>query len=135
MTDGLDQALIAAGLNLLRADASLTVLDGAVPVGQAPPYVLVYSTVGRPAYHQDSSLRNESSRFMPRWYCHCVGANAIASRAVAQRVRTALLDVTPVVAGLTVGPIRQFEDDPPTRDETTGTLVMDAVQVYEGYAF
>jgi hypothetical protein len=140
LTDGLDQALLAAGLDLLRADDDLTVFDGAVPTDPAtgkkmpPPYVLVYSTVGRPAAHPDTSLRNESSRFIPRWYCHCVGANANASRAVAQRVRTALLDVRPAVDGLSCNPIRQAEDNPPDRDETTGVLVMDAVQVYESYA-
>ena len=37
MTDGLDQAMADAGLNLLRADASLTVLDGPVPAGQIEP--------------------------------------------------------------------------------------------------
>jgi hypothetical protein len=50
---------------------------------------------------------------------------------VAQRVRTALLDVRPTIAGLSCGLIRLEGDPlPPQRDETTGVLVMDAIETY-----
>jgi len=132
MTDGLDQALAASAIALLTADTSLNVLDGVVPNGTVPPYVLVYTSLGRPSADPDNSIDGRSRVFTVRWYCHCVGGNAQAARAVAQRVRTALLDVRPVVAGLQCGLIREQPDPPaPVRDEMTGTLVMDAVEIYE----
>ena len=55
----------------------------------------------------------------------------MAARGVAERVRTALLDVRPVVSGLSCGLIRMDGDpQPPRRDETTGALVMDAIETY-----
>jgi hypothetical protein len=132
MTDGLDQALANAGLNLLRADASLTVYDSKAPTGAAPPYVLVYTTVDRPSEDEDNSGDGRTRVWTGRWICHCVGAgeDGIAARAVAQRVRTALLDVRPVIAGLSCGLIRLEQSDPPQKDETTGSLVLDAVEVF-----
>jgi hypothetical protein len=41
-----------------------------------------------------------------------------------------VLDVTPVVAGRVCFPIRWREGSPPQRDEATGPLVMDVVDVY-----
>jgi hypothetical protein len=137
MTDGLDQALVNAGLTLLRADASLTVYDGVVPSPTpAPPYVVVYTTVSRPveAPSDALALAGLSNHWTVSWYCHCVGGDATAARAVAQRVRTQLLDVRPVVAGLSCGLIRQTDSQPPTKDETTGVLVIDQIRVFELFA-
>jgi hypothetical protein len=131
VTDGLDQALAQAGLDLLTADAGLTVYDGVVPNGAVRPYVLVYISVSRPSEDLDNPLTGRSAVWTTRWFCHCVGDSAKAARAVAQRVRTQLLDVVPVVAGLSCGPIRMESDSlPPQRDETTGVPVMDAVETY-----
>lgn len=134
MTDGLDQALYNAGLALLTADVSLTVYDGVVAASGTPPYVVVYGTVARPSDDPDNSVNGRSGVWVARWICHCVGGDATAARAVAQRVRTALLDVRPTVTGFAasaVGPIRLEQDPvPPTKDETTGTAVMDQVEVY-----
>ena len=63
-------------------------------------------------------------------YCHCAGGNQIAARAVAQRVRAALLDVTPTVTGRKCWPIRREAGQLVDRDESTGLLVMDGVSVY-----
>lgn len=138
ITDGLDQALANSGLSLLQADVgppALVVFDGAVPnPTPTPPYVLVYTTITRPSDDQDNSGDGKTRVWVARWICHCVGGNATAARAVAQRVRTALLDVRPTIAGFTasaVGPIRMEGDSqPPRRDETTGVFVMDAVETY-----
>lgn len=134
MTDGLDQALVNAGLTLLNADPltpALVVYDGAVPSPTpAPPYVVVYTTVDRPSEDPDNSADGRTRVWVTRWVCHCVGADAVAARAVAQRVRTQLLDVSPTIVGLSCGKIRQEQSQPPQRDETTGVLVMDAVYVY-----
>jgi hypothetical protein len=137
MTDGYDQALANAGLALLNADPlipALKVYDGVVPNGVTPPYVLVYTRVARPRDHPAVPLTGVSSGFVVRLICHCVGGDAIAARAVAQRARTQLLDVRPVVAGLQCNPFRQIDAIDPTRDETLGTPVMDAVEVYEALA-
>lgn len=130
MTDGLDQALANAGLGLLQADVNLTVLDGSVPNGTIPPYVLVYTTIEWPDGAPADSLDGLAGSPVARWYCHCVGATEAAARGVAQRARTQLLNQRPVIAGLNLGLIKQEQALPPARDETTGTVVMDAVSVY-----
>lgn len=132
MTDGLDQLLAQAGLDLLTADAQLTVYDGAVPNPYpSPPYALVYTNVGRPSEDPDNPGNGQSRVWVARWVVHCIGGNAKAARAVAQRVRTQLLDVRPVIPGLACGLIRMDPDSqPPRKDETTGALVMDAVQTF-----
>lgn len=123
------QAHADAILGLLRADLGLAVHDGHVPDGATPPYVLVYIADADPQ-GVSSPLTGESKRHVTRAYCHSVGGNHIASRAVAQRVRTALLDVTPTVAGRTCWPIRREEGQPAERDETTGTPLIDMVDIY-----
>lgn len=134
MTDLLDQAMADAGLNLLRADPSLTVYDGNVPDPlpdiNTSPYVLVYTSIEWPADDPNNALDGVTGRAVVRWLCHCVGGNQQASRAVAQRVRTQLLDKRPAVAGMVAGLIRHEQDQPPIRDEVLGQLVVDSVHVY-----
>lgn len=132
MTDGLDVALVNAALNLLNGVTALTVYDGAVPnPTPAPPYVVVYSIVSWPADDDAvGSLDGKTRRATVRWICHCIGGSQQACREVAQLVRTALLDQRPTVAGVTCGFIRDEQDDPPDRNEQTGSVVFDAVHVY-----
>lgn len=124
-------------LALLRADPGLTVYPkvngaagsgtGLVPAGSTPPYVAVHVTTDRPL---GETLDMRSIRVVVRAYCHCVGANPTAARAVADRVAAALLDVKPAVTGRTVWPIRHDASQPPRNDESTGALVVDLVDVY-----
>lgn len=131
MTDGFDQACADAFLTLLNADPDLTVCDGIVPNGTSPPYVLMYFTISRPSDDPDNASDGRTRVWVPRGIFHCVGENAAAARAVAQRVRTALLDVTPTIPGLSCSPIRMEGDSlPPQRDESLGFPVMDAVETY-----
>lgn len=135
ITDGLDQALVNVALTLLDADngpPSLQVFDGVVPAGTVvnDGYVLVYSYLSRPSEDPDNSINGRSSVWVCRWILHCVGGTAQAARGVAQRARTALLDVRPTVSGLSCGLIRLEDSQPPQRDETTGALVMDAIATY-----
>jgi hypothetical protein len=107
------------------------VCDGIVPTGTLPPYALVYTTLSRPSEDPDNALDGRTRVWVARWIVHCVGADATTSRAVAQRVRSALLDVRPVISGLACGLIRMETDaQPPQRDETTGRVVMDSVVTY-----
>ncbi|MCZ7440817.1 hypothetical protein O7598_30820 [Micromonospora sp. WMMC241] len=108
----------------------LRVLDGAVPTGVTAPYVLVYFGDEDPELPDSRPLEGVSERFVLRVYAHSVGGNAAAARALGERVRAALLDVTPAIAGRACWPIRREEGSPPQRDESTGTLVMDRVDIY-----
>ena len=125
-----------AVLALLDADntaPALVVLDGAVTGTQPLPYVLVYLMVQTPdgLAAPDKVSLDFNSDVIDMWvYCHCVGGNAAAARSVADRVRTALLNVTPTIANRVCFPIRWREGNPPQRDESTGALVMDLVDVY-----
>lgn len=133
MADLLDQLHIDAAMDRLRADGSLTVYpdaEGLVPLAPSPPYVRVYTAIERPADASGNDLGGSSGTWTVRWYCHCVGATEYAAAAVAMRVRSALLDVRPTVAGRACGPIRQDAGQPTTRDESTGIAVYDRVDVY-----
>lgn len=121
-----------AVLNLLRADALLTVYDGQV-TGSTDHYVLVYTFRQLPGGElapDKTSLAGDVTTVDMRFYCHCVGAGAVASRAVQARVQAALQDVTPVVAGRACFPIRWVEGQQQERDEDTLALVVDTVDVY-----
>lgn len=131
MTDLLDQSIVDAVLTLLTNDTTLTVFDGVVPSPTPPrPYVLVYTHLDRPSEDPDNSFDGKTRVWVPRFICHCVGETAAAARAVAQRVRTQLLDARITVTGLSSGMLRLEQSLPPARDESTGVLVMDAVVVY-----
>lgn len=127
-----EQLHVATILALLRTSGSpaLTVHDGAVPDGGTPPYVLVYVHMEHPEGAAGNAVDGISRSAVARFYCHCVGGNAEAARALATRARAALLDVRPVIAGRVCGLIREEQALPPDKDETTGALVMDAIRVY-----
>lgn len=132
MADLVDKQHADAGLALLALDAGLTVFDGKVPEPWPdPPYVLVYTVVEWPRDGLGTALAATQVTVTTTYYCHCVGLSAAAARAVAMRVRAALLNARPVIAGRNCSPIKQVETSPPQRDETTGRLVMDEVAVYD----
>jgi hypothetical protein len=137
ITDGLDQALINSAFTLLRADLGpppLVVIDGPVPAGTSVTggYVVVYAGLSRPSDDPDNALAGRTAVWIARWICHCVGGTPTASRAVAQRVRTALLDVSPAIPGFgAVGLIRMEGDEtPPQPDELSGQPVLDTIVTY-----
>lgn len=131
MSDGLDQSLIAAVLALLPSAPPITVCpDGYVPNGTLRPYVLVYSTVGRPRDTPTNALDGLSRTLTARFTVHCAGETAQSARAAAAYVHTAWLDARPVVAGLNCDLITQESYRDPVRDESTGTLVMDSICTY-----
>ena len=118
----------SAILDLLRADPHLTVYDGGtVPDLTEPPYVVVYLSIDAESM---SRLCMSSDRTQVRLTTHSVGANGQAARIVASRVRAALLDVKLAVDGWTSYPIRRDYGQPPDRDESTGRVAMDAIDVW-----
>lgn len=121
---------ILALLKAAPGTTPLVVHDGAVPDGGTPPYVLVYFADADPELAESMSLANRSDRHVTRVYAHSVGGSAAAARMVGDRVRTAWLDVVPTIAGRQCFPIRREDGQPADRDETTGTLFMDQVDVY-----
>ena len=108
----------------------LTVHDGALPKGAVPPYVLVYFTDNDPEEPDSRPLSGRPQRYVLRGIFHLVGENAAATRALGSKLRARLLNVVPAVAGRRCFPIRREDSLPPQRDESTGSLVMDRVDVY-----
>lgn len=125
-------AHVDAVLALIRSAAGppLTVYDGAVPRGGVPPYVLVYFADADPELTDSRPLDGASERYVLRAYVHSVHGSATAARILGDRVRAVLLDVVPTVVGRVCWPIRREDGQPPQRDESTGVLVMDRVDVY-----
>lgn len=129
------QAHADAYLGLLRANPNLTVYPEAdgdedgqrVPAGAVPPYVVVDVAIETP---EGSTVTGLADRMTARAYCHCVGGNDVACRAVAQMVRGALLNVRPTVAGRTAGLIRHDANRPPVPDESSGSLVVEQTDIY-----
>lgn len=140
ITDGIDQALVSAGLALLAADIGpppLLAFDGVVPAGTDPNrgYVQVYATVEWPVGGQGDSLTGAARTPTVRWITHSVSTTAAGARGVHQRVRTQLLNKRLVVAGADCGLIRmEAGSGPPTRDETTGTAVIAILATFRTFA-
>jgi hypothetical protein len=121
-----------AMLSLLYADPDLIVYPAenggptTVPPGTLPPYVSVHFASDRPS---GGRLDTKSTHMRVRAYAHCVGANDIAARAVADLVAAAWLDVRPYINGRNVTPIRS-ELSQPQANETTGTTTVTITDTY-----
>lgn len=117
----------AAVMALLDPDPVWSPYDGALPnPTPALPYWVVYFASAWP----DLNFRGVTKTFQLRIYVHNVAGNGDAARKGSDRARALLLDVRPAVAGRTCYPIRWEESQPPQRDDTTGAVVMDAVDTY-----
>lgn len=122
-----DEPHRAAILALLDAGLTQPVYDGQVPNGATRPYVLVYISISTPA---ESALDGLSDIKIVEIYTHSVGDTPAAAALVNAAVETVLLNQRLILAGRSCGPIRQDVALSPNRDESTGTLVMDAVANY-----
>jgi hypothetical protein len=131
MIDFLEEAHAQVGLVALDANPNLTVFDGRVPdPTPTPPYVLVYTEVVWPREGLGVSLNGSQVGVTTTYVCHCVGGTAAGARAVAGQVRSTLLNFRPTIAGRDCGPVKCDDVLAPTRDETTGKLVMDQVATF-----
>lgn len=131
----LEVAHADAGLDLIEA-SGLTVYRGKLPPNVAtltPPWVLVYSAVEWPdaATNEDAGLDHRSDTCVTTWYCYAAGTTDTSVLAVTGRVRAALLDVTPTIAGRVCNQIGQVSSEPPRPHEGTGTAVLTALSIYE----
>jgi hypothetical protein len=116
---------------------SLTVYDGKVDDGATTPYVLVYFSIATPdglTAPDAVSLHADSDVIDARAIVHCVGGDPQAqraARAVAGRVRAAVLNQRLTIAGRDCAPIRWIDGQPPQRNEDVpGSTVFDQVDVY-----
>jgi hypothetical protein len=115
---------------------ALAFYDGAVPDGPEPAYALVYFLIETPdgVGAPDAVPFTLASTVIDALaYVHCVGAEpqaARAARAVAGRVRAAVLDQVLTVPNRQCFPIRWDSGQPPVRNELTGLVVFDQVDVY-----
>lgn len=114
----------SAVLSLLRQDPFLNVIDGSAPDLTRPPYVVVYISADN---ERSDRLTQQSNVASLRIITHSVGASTTAARRVADKVRAALLDKTLSVSGWSSWPLRHEYGLPPVTDESTGLLVVDAV--------
>lgn len=139
MSDTIDEDHAQAVLAALVANTNLgagKVFDGRVTenavtgLGPPPPYVLVYFAGGWPKDGIATALNATQVTYTATFTCHCVGESAAGARAVGMQVRSTLLNVRPVISGRACTPIKEDESIAPTRDETTGRLVMDAVRIF-----
>ena len=127
------QALFDAFTTLLAAAPGtppLAVHDTNIPSGAVPPYAKLDFYIETPdglTAPDAVSLTFDSDVVDARAYIHCVGADpqaARAARAVAGRVRAAVLNRTLTVAGRVCSPIRWVDGEIP------GLTVYDLVDVY-----
>ena len=135
MTDTLDETHAQVGLTLLDANPNIPyVFDTVVPNPTPSPalgWVLVYTSVSWPRDGIGTSLNAQQVTITTTINCHCVGTTATAARVVGGQVRDSLLNVRPVIAGRNCSPIKQADSVPPSRDESLGYPVMDAIAVYQ----
>lgn len=120
-------------LALLRALPSLTVHDAKVPDAAPLPYALTYfsmttASAGGSAGTVDLTL--DSQTIDLTLYLHNVAGNAAAARAVQWKTRNALVNARIEVTGRRCFPVRQVDDAPAVKDESTGKLIVDLTDVY-----
>jgi len=127
VADPVPQPAAAALLALLGTNTNLTVVDGDVAVGQQPPYLVVYTSGGP---EEGDNLGLYSNEATMRAYLHSTGETAAAARIIAGRAAATIIDQRLTVAGWACGPIKHELSQPPQRDESTGSVVMDQVDVY-----
>lgn len=120
-------APILAALNSSGAPA-LRVFDGSVDARTVPPYLVAYISTTAP---EATSLEEPWDKVTCTAVIHYVGSNAAACRVLADRGWAALLGLTPEIDGRDCGPIRLVDSQPPRRDESTGQLIVDQVDVFE----
>jgi len=122
-----------AVMALLYATPDLTVYpaeDGGpttVPANAPPNYLSVHMVADKSL---GGRLAHRSTRMRMRIYCHCVGQDDLAARAVSDLASGALLDVKPVIDGRVCYPIRSEVGSDPRDNEATGATTVTITDTY-----
>lgn len=135
MTDGLDQAMVQVAFDLLAADPitpPLNVIPGPVPNPTPPlPYIVIWALVDWPDDPQRKSLDGLVTSGSVRWIIHIQAETEKSWWAIAQRVRTQLLNVRPTIAGMNPDLIRMASgSEPPTPNEVLGVPVISGMREF-----
>lgn len=128
MIDAHAEAILAL-LDAVNDPPPLNVHDGVVPPqveAATDPYVLVRFSEAPPGLNYVGVTHVYGLRVS----CYCVAGSNNAVRTVAERVRTALQDVTPTVTGRKCFPIRWEESTDMAANERTGSVVAQMVLTY-----
>lgn len=125
-----------AGLDLLAANANLTVYAGKLPAAVeqlALPWVLVIPVVEWLPRDEDGDggLDGLAATCLTTWYCHCAGATSEAALVVSGQVRSSLLNARPVVAGRVVNLVEQVSVSTVGPDEALGPALFELLAVFE----
>lgn len=130
----------AAVLDRLRAAAgtpAMVVHDGKVPEtgqpGSTPPYAVarfVFRKLTAGESPATTSATFDSVTYQIDVRVHSVGTDARATRGVATRAETQLLNWAPSVAGRSCTPLRQIESETLDPNEAMGVAVEQQVDVY-----
>lgn len=137
MTRQLHAAAVLARLVAAPGSPSMVVHDGQVPAapdpGAVPPYVVarfVFRKLTATESPGTTSLTFDSNTYRIDVVVHCVGVDARATRGVATRVETQLLNWAPTVAGRTCTPLRQVESVTLEPNEAMGVPVEQQSDTY-----
>lgn len=135
----------------LHADAVLTRLQAAPPVtppmvvhdgkvpdapdpGAVPPYAVVRFTFRKLTATESpatTSLTFDSETYQIEASVHSVGKDARATRGVAMRAESQLLNWAPTVANRTCTPMRQISNETLPANEAMGVPIEEQVDVYQ----
>jgi hypothetical protein len=135
---GTEHDLLDAAPALLRLDAGPPALvvwpdaDGNVPTSPdvMAGYVRWYGHTEWPKGADGNALDGASTTATTRWYIHCVAATEYSAAGLADRVRTALLDVRPTVTGRSCGLVYMEASELTNRSELAGTPTYVRTVVY-----
>lgn len=132
MTDTIEETHIQVGLSALAGNPALLhvfrdVVDNPTP---DPPYVLVYPVVAWTRDGVGVALDAVQDTITTTFTCHCVGLTPSAAVVVQMQVRSSLLNLRPVIAGRSCGPVKQDDVQPAARDESLSYPVYDAVSIF-----
>lgn len=118
----------AAVLAALRTNPNLTVFEGPVPKGTAPPYVAVYVYYPNESREKMPPVTNRTDVIA---ITHSVASSQEGTRIVRNNVRTSLLDQRMSVTGALCSPITHEVGNPPDWDTSSGVTVMSAVDEWD----
>lgn len=112
----------------LRANPNLTVYQGPLPKGIAPPYVAYYVTI---AFEERTKLDGPTDSTRVTITTHSVATTGQGVAIVARNVRAALIDKALTVTGALCTRITHENGIPPGWSDATGTVVLEQIDEWD----